>query len=109
MCWVALSTHAASLCPMKISRWDGPKGDLPALNFSDILTLYGRAVRRQEKMIHYSLHNPETRVKVLHFIEETQSSENTLDLGELNSCPLCDATSLGGQGPLTGWSQFPHL
>lgn len=86
---------------MKTSRWNGLKGDLPALNFSDILTLYSRAVR-QEKMINDSLHNPETRVKVLHFIEETRSSENTLDLRELNSHLLCDANSLGGQGPLTG-------
>lgn len=48
-------------------------------------------------------------MKVLHFIEETHSSENTLDL-ELNSCPLCAANSLGGQGTTClGSSQFPHL
>lgn len=50
-------------------------------------------------MINYSLRNPEMRVKVLHFIKETHSSENTLDLGELTSHPLCGANSPGGQGP----------
>ena len=45
----------------------------------------------------------------MHFIEETHSSENTLDL-ELNSCPLCAANSLGGQGTTClGSPQFPHL
>lgn len=83
------------------------KATFQQLNFSDILTLYSRAVRRQEKTINYSLHNPETRVQVLRFIEETQSSENMLDVGIPVIFVMLTHWVARDHSP--GWPRSPHL
>lgn len=51
ICYMTLSEYVASLCLMKFRGWDVLEGYLPALHFSDILTLSSRAVRRQRKVM----------------------------------------------------------